>query len=197
MFIIGYFTVKFQFWIFYQFCVSLFLDWKFYSKGPSDLPWTLWSWGPFYYPPPIETSICSAEVKIWFQLKKIRFQIFVHQYWNFCDIFYKVKAGQKRNYLFVFNRNTPFQRLDVGDNIFGMNLSIIIIITIVQGWLKSGVGSERNLWHFFRLIARILTFRDKKYRMLTFRDKKYRILTFRDKTESYLTVLQQNNAEAC
>ena len=27
--------------------------------------------------------------------------------------------------------------------------------------------------------------------------KKYRILTFRDKTESYLTVLQQNNAEAC
>ena len=50
---------------------------------------------------------------------------------------------------------------------------------------------------FFRLIARILTFRDKKYRILTFRDKKYRILTFRDKTESYLTVLQQNNAEAC
>ena len=40
---------------------------------------------------------------------------------------------------------------------------------------------------FFRLIARILMFRDKKYR----------ILTFRDKTESYLTVLQQNNAEAC
>ena len=66
-----------------------------------------------------------------------------------------------------------------------------------QGWLKCGVGSERNLWHFVRLIARILMFRDKKYRMLTFRDKKYRILTFRDKTESYLTVLQQNNAEAC
>ena len=40
---------------------------------------------------------------------------------------------------------------------------------------------------FFRLIARILTFRDKKYR----------ILTFRDKTESYLTVFQQNNVEAC
>ena len=50
---------------------------------------------------------------------------------------------------------------------------------------------------FFRLIARILTFRDKKYRILTFRDKKYRILTFCDKTELYLTVLQQNNVEAC
>ena len=49
----------------------------------------------------------------------------------------------------------------------------------------------------FRLIARILTFRDKKYRILTFRDKKYRILTFCDKTELYLTVLQQNNVEAC
>ena len=48
----------------------------------------------------------------------------------------------------------------------------------------------------FRLIVRISTFRDKKYRILTFRDKKYRILMFRDKTESYLTVLQQNNAEA-
>ena len=35
---------------------------------------------------------------------------------------------------------------------------------------------------FFRLIAHILTFRDKKYRILTFRDKKYRILTFCDKT---------------
>ena len=34
---------------------------------------------------------------------------------------------------------------------------------------------------FFRLIARILTFRDKKYRILTFRDKKYRVLTFRNK----------------
>ena len=50
---------------------------------------------------------------------------------------------------------------------------------------------------FFRLIARILTFRDKKNRILTFRDKKYRILTFCDKTELYLTVLQQNNVEAC
>ena len=40
-------------------------------------------------------------------------------------------------------------------------------------------------------------FRDKEYRILMFRDKKYRILMFRDKTESYLTVLQQNNAEAC
>ena len=42
---------------------------------------------------------------------------------------------------------------------------------------------------FFRLIPRILTFRDKKYRILTFRDKKYRILTFCNKTELYLTVL--------
>ena len=49
----------------------------------------------------------------------------------------------------------------------------------------------------FRVIARILTFRDKKYRILTFCDKKYRILTFCDKTELYLTVLQQNNVEAC
>ena len=40
---------------------------------------------------------------------------------------------------------------------------------------------------FFRLIARTLTFRDKKYR----------ILTFRDKTELYITVLQLNNVEAC
>ena len=39
-------------------------------------------------------------------------------------------------------------------------------------------------------------FRDKKYRILTFRDKKYFISKFRDKTETYLTVLQQNNAEA-
>ena len=45
---------------------------------------------------------------------------------------------------------------------------------------------------FFWLIARILTFRNKKYRILTFRDKKYRILTFCDKTELYSTVLQQN-----
>ena len=36
---------------------------------------------------------------------------------------------------------------------------------------------------FFRLIARISTFRDKKYRILAFRDKKYRILSFCDKTE--------------
>merc|ERR1712172_394483 len=50
---------------------------------------------------------------------------------------------------------------------------------------------------FFRLIARILTFRNRKYRILTFCDKKFRILTFCDKTELYLTVLQQNNVEAC
>ena len=50
---------------------------------------------------------------------------------------------------------------------------------------------------FFRLIAHILTFRDKKYTILTFCNKKYHILTFCDKTELYLTVLQQNNVEAC
>ena len=50
---------------------------------------------------------------------------------------------------------------------------------------------------FFWLIAHILTFCDKKYRILMFRDKKYRILMFCDKTKLYLTVLQQNNAEAC
>ena len=50
---------------------------------------------------------------------------------------------------------------------------------------------------FFRLMARILIFRDKKYRILTFRDKKYHILMFCDKTELYLTVLQQNNVEPC
>ena len=71
--------------------------------------------------------------------------------------------------------------------------------------MRSRLGTQ--FMAFFQLIARILTFcdkkyrilafRDKKYRILTFRDKKYRILTFRDKTESYLTVLQQNNAEAC
>ena len=40
---------------------------------------------------------------------------------------------------------------------------------------------------FFRLIARILTFRDKKYRNLTFRNK----------TELYWPVLQQNNVDTC
>ena len=73
--------------------------------------------------------------------------------------------------------------------------------TIVQVYppglikMRSRLGTQ--FMAFFRLIARILTFRDKNYRMLTFRDIKYRILTFRDKTGSYLTVLQQNNAEAC
>ena len=38
---------------------------------------------------------------------------------------------------------------------------------------------------FFRLIARILVFCDKKYH----------ILKFCNKTESYLTILQQNNIE--
>ena len=61
--------------------------------------------------------------------------------------------------------------------------------------MRSRLGTQ--FMAFFWLIARISTFRDKKYRILSFRDKKYRILTFRDKTESYLTVLQQNNAEAC
>ena len=41
---------------------------------------------------------------------------------------------------------------------------------------------------FFRLIAHILTFRDKKYRILTFCDKKWGIFTFRDKTESYFSL---------
>ena len=41
--------------------------------------------------------------------------------------------------------------------------------------MRSRLGTQ--FMAFFRLIARILTFRDKKYR----------ILTFRDKTESYLT----------
>ena len=69
-----------------------------------------------------------------------------------------------------------------------------------QHKMRSQLASQ--FMPFFRLIARILTFRDKKYRILTFRDKKYRILTFRDKkyriltfrdkTESYSTVLQQN-----
>ena len=71
--------------------------------------------------------------------------------------------------------------------------------------MRSRLGTQ--FMAFFRLIARISTFRDKKYRILAFRDKKYRILTFRDKkyriltfcdkTELYLTVLQQNNVEAC
>ena len=53
------------------------------------------------------------------------------------------------------------------------------------------------IYDIFQLIARILTFRDKKYRILMFRDKKYHNLTLGDKTELYLTVLQQNNVEAC
>ena len=52
---------------------------------------------------------------------------------------------------------------------------------------ENAESARSVIYAIFRLIARILTFRDKKYR----------ILTFRDKTESYLTVLQQNNAEAC
>ena len=50
---------------------------------------------------------------------------------------------------------------------------------------------------FFWLIARILTFCDKKYRILTFCNKKYRILMFCNKTELFLTVLQHNNVEVC
>ena len=57
----------------------------------------------------------------------------------------------------------------------------------VAGLIKMLSRLGTQFMAFFRLIARILTFRDKKYH----------ILTFRDKTESYLTVLQQNNAEAC
>ena len=55
--------------------------------------------------------------------------------------------------------------------------------TCIQSGRKCGVGSQRTCIHFIRLVARILT---------TF-DNKYRILTCRDKRESYLIVLQQNN----
>ena len=48
-----------------------------------------------------------------------------------------------------------------------------------------------------QLAAQFMPFFRLKARILTFRDKKYRILTFCDKTELYLTVLQQNNVEAC
>ena len=48
-----------------------------------------------------------------------------------------------------------------------------------------------------QLAAQIMPFFRLMARNLTFRDKKYRILTFRDKTELYLAVLQQNNIEAC
>ena len=48
-----------------------------------------------------------------------------------------------------------------------------------------------------RLAAQFMTFFQLIARILTFRDKKYGILTFRDKTELNLTVLQQNNVEAC
>ena len=81
------------------------------------------------------------------------------------------------------------------------------VATLCPGLIKMRSRLGTQFMAFFRLIARILMFRDKKYRILAFRDKKYRILTFRDKkyriltfcdkTESYLTVLQQNNAEAC
>ena len=79
--------------------------------------------------------------------------------------------------------------------------------SVVSELIKMQSQLVAQFMPFFRLIAHILTFRDKKYRILMFRDKMYRILkfcnkkycilTFRDKTESYLTVLQQNNAEAC
>ena len=48
-----------------------------------------------------------------------------------------------------------------------------------QHKMRSQLASQ--FMPFFRLIARISTFRDKKYRNLTFRDKKYRILTFTTK----------------
>ena len=50
-------------------------------------------------------------------------------------------------------------------------LSWATITTRRQGWLKCGVSLQRNLCHFLRLIAHILTFRDKKYRILTFCNK--------------------------
>ena len=73
----------------------------------------------------------------------------------------------------------------------------ILLVPVTAGLIKMRSRLGTQFMAFFWLIARILTFRDKKYRILTFRDKKYRILTFRNKTESYLTVLQQHNAEAC
>ena len=48
-----------------------------------------------------------------------------------------------------------------------------------QGGRKCGVSSQRTCSHFFRLLSRILTIFDKKYR----------ILTCRDKRESYLVLL--------
>ena len=63
--------------------------------------------------------------------------------------------------------------------------SMIARSTSEQHKMRSQLAAQ--FMPFFRLIARILTFRDKKYR----------ILTFCDKTELYLTVLQQNNVEAC
>ena len=94
--------------------------------------------------------------------------------------------------------------------IIALTLSALEVVSqsmYMSGLIKIRSRLGTQFMAFFRLIARILTFRDKKYRILafrdkkyrilTFRDKKYRILTFRDKTESYLTVLQQNNAEAC
>ena len=54
---------------------------------------------------------------------------------------------------------------------------------IAAEWEKVWSRLSSHLQPFFQLIARILTFFDKKYR----------ILTRRDKRESYLIVLQQNN----
>ena len=60
---------------------------------------------------------------------------------------------------------------------------ILILKRLLQSGRKCGVSSQRTCSHFFRLIARILTIFDKKYR----------ILPCCDKRESYLIVLQQNN----
>ena len=49
-------------------------------------------------------------------------------------------------------------------------------ITAEQHKMRSQLTAQ--FMPFFRLIARILTFCDKKYRILTFRDKKYRISYF-------------------
>ena len=62
----------------------------------------------------------------------------------------------------------------------------------VSGRAAENAESARSaIYAIFRLIARILSFRNKKYRILMFCDKKYRILMFCNKTELYLTVLQQ------
>ena len=99
-----------------------------------------------------------------------------------------------RNIIVTPHRNiivTGWAALLVGNDLLQK-----VTATGARGWLghsvqqsgrKCGVGSQHTCSHFFRLLARILTIFDKKYR----------ILTCRDKRESYLIVLQQYNVEVC